>query len=85
MVRTSSITLNIVGILKELVTLVLAHFINHDAVSFVNLCGLVLCVCGIVVHAHARASVLSKPKKSTNENCELTERLLKEDNSSDSN
>jgi len=47
---TSSLTLSVVGIFKEICTLVLAVIINNDQMSFVNFLGLVLCLIGIICH-----------------------------------
>uniref|UniRef100_A0AC35U9L8 TPT domain-containing protein n=1 Tax=Rhabditophanes sp. KR3021 TaxID=114890 RepID=A0AC35U9L8_9BILA len=51
LVNTSGITLNIFGIVKELMTLLLAHYLNHDKLSFINMIGLVLCLTGMIFHA----------------------------------
>ncbi|XP_022913966.1 solute carrier family 35 member C2 [Onthophagus taurus] len=47
---TSSLTLSIAGIFKEIFVLVLAHFINGDEMSFINVIGLVVCLTGIITH-----------------------------------
>lgn len=51
LVNTSGITLNIFGIIKEVVTLLLAHVLNGDRLSMVNLFGLFLCLSGMTLHA----------------------------------
>ncbi|KAK4877735.1 hypothetical protein RN001_010241 [Aquatica leii] len=48
--HTSSLTLAIAGIFKEVLLLTLAVVVNGDTMSNVNLCGLLLCVGGIVGH-----------------------------------
>ncbi|CAI2304536.1 unnamed protein product [Caenorhabditis sp. 36 PRJEB53466] len=50
LVNTSGITLNIFGIVKEVATLLLAHLINQDTLSEVNICGLILCLAGMLLH-----------------------------------
>uniref|UniRef100_A0A0R3RXE9 TPT domain-containing protein n=1 Tax=Elaeophora elaphi TaxID=1147741 RepID=A0A0R3RXE9_9BILA len=59
LVYTSSITLNIFGIIKEVVTLSLAHFINGDYFSLVNTVGLLLCFCGMLLHAFSKRTLLN--------------------------
>ena len=50
LVNTSGITLNIFGIVKEVATLLLAHLINKDKLTELNICGLVLCLSGMLLH-----------------------------------
>jgi solute carrier family 35 protein C2 len=47
---TSSLTLSVVGIFKEICTLVLAVILNGDQMTLVNFIGLVLCLLGIICH-----------------------------------
>lgn len=47
---TSSLTLSIAGIFKEIFTLFLAFEYSGDRMSLVNFCGLLLCLVGITVH-----------------------------------
>ncbi|VDK78887.1 unnamed protein product [Cylicostephanus goldi] len=54
LVNTSGITLNIFGIVKEVATLLLAHLLNNDHLSTVNVGGLVLCLCGMTLHGMSR-------------------------------
>ncbi|VDM73635.1 unnamed protein product [Strongylus vulgaris] len=66
LVNTSGITLNIFGIVKatvqsketflfqEVATLLLAHLLNNDHLSAVNVAGLVLCLCGMTLHGMSR-------------------------------
>uniref|UniRef100_A0A0K0E4M3 TPT domain-containing protein n=1 Tax=Strongyloides stercoralis TaxID=6248 RepID=A0A0K0E4M3_STRER len=51
LLKTSGITLNILGIIKELITLLLAHYIHHDKLSTINGVGLTLCITGMILHA----------------------------------
>lgn len=48
--QTSSLTLSVSGIFKEICQLVLAVEINNEELSFYNLIGLVLCLGGITTH-----------------------------------
>uniref|UniRef100_A0A0K0G2N9 Solute carrier family 35 member C2 (inferred by orthology to a human protein) n=1 Tax=Strongyloides venezuelensis TaxID=75913 RepID=A0A0K0G2N9_STRVS len=57
LLKTSGITLNILGIIKELITLLLAHYIHHDKLTTINGAGLILCITGMILHA------LTKQKK----------------------
>ncbi|EJW81274.1 hypothetical protein WUBG_07816 [Wuchereria bancrofti] len=64
LVYTSGITLNIFGIIKEVVTLSLAHFINGDYFSLVNTVGLLLCFSGMLLHAFSKRTLLKARTKS---------------------
>jgi len=56
LVYTSSLTLNVCGIAKEIVTLALAHRYKGDQFSPINLIGLVLCISGVSLHVYNRAT-----------------------------
>jgi len=56
LVYTSSLTLNVCGIAKEIVTLVLAHHYKGDQFSPVNIVGLVVCISGVSLHVYSRAT-----------------------------
>lgn len=58
--RTSSLTLSVTGILKEVCQLILAVEMKGDTLSFVNVIGLILCLCGIGCHVAHKYSVFSK-------------------------
>jgi len=47
---TSSLTLSVSGIIKEVVTLILAVVVTHDELSTINAVGLVICLLGITLH-----------------------------------
>ncbi|XKL67507.1 hypothetical protein PGB90_002998 [Kerria lacca] len=49
--RMSSLTDSILGIAKDIVTLVLAYLFQDDQMSFINFVGLVFCLSGVVSHA----------------------------------
>ncbi|XP_005092130.1 solute carrier family 35 member C2 [Aplysia californica] len=53
--HTSSLTLSISGIFKELCAFVLAVLINHDETSLLNGVGVVICLLGIVLHVVTKA------------------------------
>jgi len=57
--QTSSLTLSIVGIFKEICQLILAVEFNHDQLTGFNLIGLVLCLGGILCHAISKYYSLS--------------------------
>uniref|UniRef100_A0A3Q4HZW5 Collagen alpha-1(XIV) chain-like n=1 Tax=Neolamprologus brichardi TaxID=32507 RepID=A0A3Q4HZW5_NEOBR len=48
--RTSSLTLSISGIFKEVCTLLLAAFLMGDKMSMLNWLGFAVCLCGISLH-----------------------------------
>ncbi|KAI6230063.1 TPT domain-containing protein [Aphelenchoides fujianensis] len=54
LVNTSGITLNILGIVKEVVTLLLAHHLHGDKITFVNMVGLTLTLSGMLIHGIAK-------------------------------
>ncbi|XP_021094680.1 solute carrier family 35 member C2 isoform X5 [Heterocephalus glaber] len=67
--RTSSLTLSIAGIFKEVCTLLLAAHLLGDHITLVNWLGFALCLSGISLHValkvlHSRGSSGSKPLKS---------------------
>lgn len=64
LVNTSGITLNIFGIIKELFTLMLAHFANGDNMSEVNLIGLILCLIGMGLHGMSKHRASSRIQNS---------------------
>ncbi|EFX69433.1 hypothetical protein DAPPUDRAFT_113613 [Daphnia pulex] len=47
---TSSLTLSVSGIIKEVLTLTLAVLITHDEMNPINAAGLVICLLGITLH-----------------------------------
>lgn len=51
LVNTSGITLSILGIVKEVITLLLAHYLHGDKLTYLNIVGLLLCISGMVVHS----------------------------------
>ncbi|XP_056895724.1 solute carrier family 35 member C2 isoform X1 [Takifugu flavidus] len=52
---TSSLTLSIAGIFKEVSTLLLAAFLMGDKVSLLNWLGFAVCLCGISLHVGLKA------------------------------
>ncbi|KAK0422667.1 hypothetical protein QR680_007711 [Steinernema hermaphroditum] len=65
LVHTSGITLNIFGIIKEVMTLLLAHHLNGDRLSNVNIFGLCLCLIGMTVHGASKRHSKSAPRTSS--------------------
>ncbi|XP_006881656.1 PREDICTED: solute carrier family 35 member C2 isoform X2 [Elephantulus edwardii] len=66
--RTSSLTLSIAGIFKEVCTLLLAAHLLGDQISLLNWLGFALCLSGISLHValkalHSRGDGGSKPLK----------------------
>ncbi|XP_026189124.1 solute carrier family 35 member C2 [Mastacembelus armatus] len=62
--RTSSLTLSISGIFKEVCTLLLAAALMGDKMSGINWLGFVVCLCGISLHV-ALKTIYSKNKGPT--------------------
>ncbi|XP_061696022.1 solute carrier family 35 member C2 [Syngnathoides biaculeatus] len=52
--RTSSLTLSVSGIFKEICTLVLAASVMGDKMSILNWLGFAVCLCGIALHVGLR-------------------------------
>lgn len=53
--HTSSLTLSISGIFKELCAFILAILINHDEMSLMSAVGVFICLAGIVLHVVIKA------------------------------
>jgi len=60
LVNTSSLTLNMCGIAKEIITLFLAHHYKGDQFSSINIAGLLLCISGVALHVYSRATSANK-------------------------
>uniref|UniRef100_K1QXL2 Solute carrier family 35 member C2 n=1 Tax=Magallana gigas TaxID=29159 RepID=K1QXL2_MAGGI len=60
---TSSLTLSIAGIFKEVCTLYLAASVNGDRMNFVNGIGLIVCLLGISIHVIVKAMSAHEEKK----------------------
>ncbi|XP_051163493.1 solute carrier family 35 member C2 [Leptopilina boulardi] len=66
---TSSLTLSIIGILKEFSIFVIAFLYVGDRLnSSLNFFGLVMCLCGLILHVIHK---MKNKKKETNDNAEL--------------
>lgn len=65
---TSSLTLSIAGIFKEICQLVLAVEINGDQLSFMNIMGLVMCLGGICSHVIHKYSIVIRNRNRNNVN-----------------
>nr|XP_039274335.1 solute carrier family 35 member C2-like isoform X2 [Styela clava] len=71
--NTSSLTLSICGIFKEICTLLLASRYNGDRLTTMNWIGFAVCICGIILHVFLKNRAESKPEE-TSEN--ITMNLL---------
>ncbi|XP_059562857.1 solute carrier family 35 member C2 isoform X3 [Myotis daubentonii] len=74
--RTSSLTLSIAGIFKEVCTLLLAAHLLGDQISLLNWLGFALCLSGISLHValkalHSRGDGDPKPSKGLGSNPDL--------------
>ncbi|XP_036273617.1 solute carrier family 35 member C2 isoform X6 [Pipistrellus kuhlii] len=74
--RTSSLTLSIAGIFKEVCTLLLAGHLLGDQISLLNWLGFALCLSGISLHValkamHSRGDGDPKPSKGLGSNPDL--------------
>ncbi|KAK0088573.1 hypothetical protein PV325_011493 [Microctonus aethiopoides] len=49
-IHTSSLTLSVIGVIKEITTLVLAYEFEGDQMNLLNFIGLLLCLGGIILH-----------------------------------
>ncbi|XP_012238323.1 solute carrier family 35 member C2 [Bombus impatiens] len=74
---TSSLTLSIIGIIKEIFILILAVEWEGDQMSHLNFVGLLMCLCGITIHTIQKA--LSNRNKKA-ENLELQVNSLSSNN-----
>ncbi|KAL7639579.1 UNVERIFIED_CONTAM: hypothetical protein RMT77_010080 [Armadillidium vulgare] len=65
---TSSLTLSIAGVAKEMVTLSLAVYYYKEHLTAVNQFGLVLCLLGIILHVILKASKQAPPSNKSAQN-----------------
>ncbi|CAF0786086.1 unnamed protein product [Rotaria sordida] len=72
---TSSLTLSVSGIFKEVVMLYLAVEYNNNQLNTLNIVGLVICLTGIIFHCILKFHALQK-EKPVNTDLVVTERLL---------
>ncbi|XP_066592564.1 solute carrier family 35 member C2 [Prorops nasuta] len=85
--HTSSLTLSISGILKEICTLILAYEWKGDQMSTLNFIGLLLCLGGIVLHV-IKKILISKSKETNHLEMKLNSFVadsLKNDDAIDTN
>ncbi|CAG9853964.1 unnamed protein product [Phyllotreta striolata] len=77
---TSSLTLALAGIVKEVVQLVIAVEWAHDQLSLLNIVGLVFCLCGISLHVFHKIKNqpirYQRPYDATSERQEVNEYLI---------
>lgn len=69
--NTSSLTLSIAGIFKEICTLYLAASFNHDKMNFINGLGLVACLAGISLHVILKAVYRNSESKRSTQSMEM--------------
>ncbi|KRZ62668.1 Solute carrier family 35 member C2 [Trichinella nativa] len=62
LLHTSSLTLSVCSVGKELVTLLLAYRYRNDRMSLVNAFGLAMCIFGTALHVTMRTKRLRDPK-----------------------
>jgi len=80
---TSSLTLSIAGIFKELMTLVIATTIGTDEITLINWIGFAICICGIGIHVNNKYQAKME-KESTEEMSGLiANEVLRQTDSSD--
>ncbi|XP_062606768.1 solute carrier family 35 member C2-like, partial [Saccostrea cucullata] len=80
--NTSSLTLSIAGIFKEVCTLYLAASVNGDKMNFINGIGLIVCLSGISIHVIVKAvSARGSSKNETRLSQEETMEMLRADDS----
>ncbi|CAL8112898.1 unnamed protein product [Orchesella dallaii] len=65
---TSSLTLSVAGIFKEICTLCLAVIFNGDQLSFINFLGLLMCFTGIIGHVAIKVMNSTRELEPTNHN-----------------
>ncbi|XP_067142163.1 solute carrier family 35 member C2-like isoform X2 [Centruroides vittatus] len=81
---TSSLTLSITGIIKEIFTLYLAIHYNGDSMTTMNYIGLVICVLGIGTHVFLKTlHVSDEEKKLSSQEPEIWQQLLAKDDDDD--
>ncbi|CAF0811598.1 unnamed protein product [Adineta steineri] len=73
--NTSSLTLSVSGIFKEVVMLYLAVEYNKNELNTINIIGLVICLTGIIFHCILKFYILQKEKHMDIDPV-VTERLL---------
>jgi solute carrier family 35 protein C2 len=61
--HTSSLTLSIAGIVKEVISLALAIVFQSNDISVINVIGLVVCMTGITLHVVRKATKDGRPEK----------------------
>ena len=61
---TSSLTLSMAGIVKEIISLTLAVVFQSNEMSVINAIGLVVCLSGITLHVVRKATAVENKEKS---------------------
>ena len=68
---TSSLTLAIAGIFKELCTLILATTVGSDELTLTNWLGFLICILGISTHVYNKYQKMNESQNSNNLHCSL--------------
>ncbi|XP_066154952.1 solute carrier family 35 member C2 [Euwallacea fornicatus] len=76
---TSSLTLAIAGIFKEVFILALAFEMNGDIMSPINMAGLFICLCGISGHVIHKIKSAPQTRQTRYETHEIGETLIEDD------
>lgn len=63
--KTSSLTLSLSGIIKELITMLVAEFVEGDKLTLINWAGFAICVSGIMVHTYSKYKRTSRDSSRT--------------------
>ncbi|XP_019629456.1 PREDICTED: solute carrier family 35 member C2-like isoform X1 [Branchiostoma belcheri] len=77
--HTSSLTLSVSGIFKEIWTLLIDHFLNGTEMAPVNIIGCIICIAGITLHVVLKATHSkenTKPSEETRQNPNSLEMLI---------
>lgn len=80
---TSSLTLSISGIFKELMTLIIATTIGTDEISLLNWVGFGICLCGIGIHVKNKYEFQLESQRNEETSGLIANELLQEGSSSE--
>merc|ERR1712071_254884 len=80
---TSSLTLSIAGIFKELMTLVIATTIGTDEITLINWVGFAICICGIGIHVNNKYQAKLERESTEEMSGLIANEVLQQSDSSD--